>query len=82
MVFLNQYVIFLVEVLRDEGLVVDVILVIRIGLYVYDVLQIFICRMVIVSYNFNKYMYYLVQNGLLKEGILQDINFCSLVVVN
>lgn len=82
MVFLNQYVIFLVEVLRDEGLVVDVILVIRIGLYVYDVLQIFICRMVIVSYNFNKYMYYLVQNGLLKEGILQDINFCSFVVVN
>lgn len=82
MVFLNQYVIFLVEVLRDEGLVVDVILVIRIGLYVYDVLQIFICCMVIVSYNFNKYMYYLVQNGLLKEGILQDINFCSFVVVN
>lgn len=82
MVFLNQYVIFLVEVLRDEGLVVDVILVIRIGLYVYDVLQIFICRMVIVSYNFNKYMYYLVQNGLLKEGILQDINFCSFVFVN
>lgn len=82
MVFLNQYVIFLVEVLRDEELVVDVILVIRIGLYVYDVLQIFICRMVIVSYNFNKYMYYLVQNGLLKEGILQDINFCSFVVVN